>query len=122
MQAPTAAQQKAIESLAAARLDAEKAFEPVRALLKTKCADWEARAPTELLPLPVEHLVAHYDFENRLVNAAADAFHAHEVGTSIKFEPGLSGMAATFDGTQHAEAEAQGMFDPDQPWTVTIGG
>jgi hypothetical protein len=120
MAAPSAEQERQINSLARARKQAEAEFKVVSAELKSRCSAWESKAADELPALPSGNLVAHFDFENRLGNSVAGHANAREVGTAIKYDKGLAGMAATFDGTQHAEVNEASVFDADKPWTISV--
>jgi hypothetical protein len=73
------------------------------------------------LPQPSqEGRVAHYDFDDRLDNAGAGTHHAIPVGTTIQYETGLSGKAALFDATQHAEVKDIDTFHADKPWSISV--
>ena len=117
---PSPTQEDQMKMLAQRRIAAEQAFARVSNGVQTRQAAWEQTA-AETLPQPSrDGLVAHYDFEERLDGSGVSARRATPVGTTIQYEYGLSGQAAKFDATQHAEVKDFDVFQTNKPWSISV--
>ncbi|MEZ0277370.1 MAG: DUF1549 domain-containing protein, partial [Roseimicrobium sp.] len=117
---PSPAQEGALKQLAQRRIAAEQALAKIGSAVQARQAAWEATA-IQTLPQPSrDGLVAHYDFEERLASTDTADHPAEAVGTTIQYEPGLSGQAAKFDATQHAEVKDVDIFEADKPWSLSV--
>lgn len=108
LEVPSEQQHRDLAKTKAELLAAQKAFESVHAALKPQIAAWEKSAAKSISQPPRDE-VMHESFEGKTTF----------VGNAAGPEPGVRGMAAKFDATQHVEKAAQG-FNADQPWTIGL--
>lgn len=108
LEVPSAELSGRIERLRAETIAAEKAYGPVNESLTKRMADWEKKAADEFTEAPRLDLKLHVPFEDTVVGAPQ--------GTELKYEKGIAGKAAIFDGTQHVETPLD--LSLDGPWTI----
>ncbi len=116
---PTAEQVVELARLQSQRQQAEKNFAPLMGPLQQDQEKWANDAALTLPPLSSDSLVAHYDLNDRLSNSVDDQHHAQSEG-NLRYDTGLLGQAAIFDGTQHLELPAELSLDSDSPWSVAV--
>jgi hypothetical protein len=108
LEVPSAELSARIERLKAETVAAEKAYEPIGQSLMQRLAAWEKDAAREFTAAPQLDLQLHVPFEDSVVGTSQ--------GTELKYERGIDGKAALFDGTQHVETPLD--LALDGPWTI----
>lgn len=118
IEVPSPEQQNEQMRLAERRQTAERAFAGISAIVQSRQEKWEADAGATL-PMPATSgLAAHYSFEEHLTTLSGHT--AAAIGTTLQYEPGLSGRAANFDATQHVEVAGLDLFHTDRPWSISL--
>lgn len=112
MDVATPAQRAELESLIAARRDAEAALAATAARVRDAMKAWEQTATHELAP-PDQNLSLHAPFEPETPGL-------EEKGSVTYTDEGLLGRAAVFDGMQHIEAPGAPQFTAEKPWSVGL--
>src|SRR5262249_28436700 len=67
---------------------------------------------SSLPPIPLDGLIRHLDFENRLTDGTARG--------PLQYGTGILGSAAMFDGSQHVELSAGSGPDLEAPWSLSV--
>jgi hypothetical protein len=111
MDVATGDQRALLEKLTGERRDAETRFGKMAGELREPMLQWEKVAGAELAP-PKGKLALHLGFE-------AEPVGVEEKGT-LKYDAGLVGGAATFDGMQHLEAPSSLTLTADEPWSIGV--
>ncbi len=113
IEVPVGQLQEQIREAEQAAAAAEQAYGAITERLQKQIADWEAAGTPNLPGISQQDQMAHVTFDGIITGNAE--------GTTINFVNGISGQAATFDGTQHVELNDSGStFRPDAPWTISV--
>ena len=106
LKVPSADEQVKLKAIRRTLATAEKDFKTIEKDLDRGQAKWEASVAGRPLNVPTKGLLAHYEFEQSCSNSTG-AGHQGIVDGPVRFEPGMLGHAASFDG-QSSVAVADG--------------
>jgi len=67
-----------------------------------------------------EGLVAHYDFDDNLMDSSGGYRHGKKVGGELSYSPGQTGRSATFNTFTHVTLGRQDKFDAYGPFTAAL--
>ncbi len=113
MKVSTPEQDAELARLSQATTNAAQTFEPIRMKLATEISAWEASARQSIPLPPIDGIILHEAFDNRL------GPETHVIGTTLTYQTGIRSQAALFDATQHASRNLR-HFDADRPWTIGL--